>query len=183
MPISSHDLVKFSNRIFVETGSSGLGKGIQSALNAGFEEVYSVEIVPNQYNECNEIFKNDNRVHLSLGDCSTWLDITLNKINEPCTIYLDANGKNLETQSIFDSSIEAIIRHGGKFHTILVDDMNGDLRSIEEVYQSLLDPENHFNKQLHRVNHNYKLSIIDSHSEDMKITYPAWVAVAEPPKL
>lgn len=182
MPISSYDLSKFRNRVFVETGSSGLGLGIVAALNAGFEEVYSVEIDFNQYTECHNIFKENTRVHLSLGDCGTWLDKTLDLINEPCTIYLDANGYNVETSSPFDDAIEAIIRHGGKNHTILVDDMNSTLQSLESVQQSLLSSDSSIGKQLLRINPDYQLYIIDSHSEDMKVTYPAWVAVAKPTK-
>lgn len=181
MPISSHDLSKFRNRVFVETGSSGLGLGIRAALNAGFEEVYSVEIDPAQCAECQAIYKDDKRVHLTLGDCGVWLDKTLDMINEPCTIYLDANGVRAETDP-FNMAIEAIIRHGRKDHTILVDDMNHGLQSFEYVEKSLLSTDNHIGNQLRRINPDYKMYIIDSHSEDMTYTYPAWVAVAEPKK-
>lgn len=182
MPISSYDLSKFLNRVFVETGSSGLGLGIKSALTAGFKEVYSVEIDPTQYAECYNIFKDDSRVHLTLGDCGDWLENTLNQINEPCTIYLDANGWQHEINFPFNTAVEAIIRHGRKDHIILVDDMNSELKPLEEVQQSLLSEQSGIGKKLREINSDYNLYIIDTHSEDLQYLYPAWVAVAEPKK-
>jgi hypothetical protein len=179
MPISSYELIKFPNRVFVEAGSY-IGDGIASALKSGFEEVYSVDISPFQYDYCQNRFKNEKQVHLYLDDCGIWLDKILNQINEPCTIYLDANGWKEQIEHPLDSCIEALVRHGRKDHTILVDDMNNNFRPFDEVQQSLSDPDNFFTKQLRRINPDYTIYIIDSHSEDLKHTYPAWVAVAVP---
>jgi hypothetical protein len=179
MPISSYELIKFPNRIFVETGSY-IGDGIASALKSGFEEVYSVDISPYQYDYCTKKFEHDKRVHLYLDDCSIWLDKILNQINEQCTIYLDANGWIHEKEHPFNSSIEAIVRHGRKDHTILVDDMNHDFFPFEKVQKDL--PTSNVGKQLLRINPEYSLYIIDSHSENMQHTYPAWIAVGEPIK-
>lgn len=179
MPISSLELVKFPNRVFVETGSY-IGDGIKAALNAGFEEVYSVDISPAQYNYCVDLFKDDKRVHLYLEDCGTWLDKILNQINEPCTIYLDANGWKDETEHPFDSSIEALVRHGRKDHTILVDDINHGHLPFEEVQRAITN--SNVAKQLYRINADYPIYVINSHSQDLKHTYIAWVAVASPLK-
>jgi hypothetical protein len=179
MPISSHELVKFTNRIFVEAGSY-MGDGIASALKAGFEEVYSVDISSGQYDYCQNRFKDDKRVHLYLDDCGIWLDKILNQINEPCTIYLDANGWKYETEHPFNTSIEALVRHGKKHHTILVDDMNHSKEPFDVVQSSLLSSSSYTGNQLRRINSNYSLYIIDSHLEDINIIFPAWVAVAEP---
>jgi hypothetical protein len=115
MPISSYDLKHFLNKTFVETGCSGLGLGISSALTAGFQEVYSVDINPKLYEECKLIFEKDSRVHLSLDDCGNWIYNTLNAIGQLCTIYLDANGGET-SESPLIASLNAIIRTGIKDH-------------------------------------------------------------------
>ena len=180
MPISSHELKHFRNRVFVETGSAGLGWGIQSALNAGFEEIHSVEINPVAYNECKAIFAKEPRVHLTLGDCGVWLDPTLNAIGEPCTIYLDANGWSGETESPFYSAIEALVRHGGKEHLILVDDQNSEKRPREELMRDFIVGDCQMIRSLRRINTDYHFYLIDSHTEDMTTLFPSWVLVADP---
>lgn len=183
MPISSFDLKPFLyNRFFVETGSAALGWGISSALKAGFEKVYSVEINPESYKQCSNIFKNDARVSLTFGDCGQWLEDILNELNEPCTIYLDANGWRDEIENPFDISIEAIIRHGRKDHTILCDDMNHDKEEFDVVEKYYLSNSSHIGNQIRRINDKYKMYIIDTHTEDMSHTFLAWVGVAQPLK-
>lgn len=181
MPISSYDLKSFTyNRYFVECGSAGLGMGIRSALIAGFEKVYSVEISPAGYAECAKIFANEQRVDLTFGDCTIWLSDILDKLNEPCTIYLDANGWREEKSDPFVGSVEAILRNGRKDHTILVDDMNHGGDPFDNVLAGLLSKTSGIGSQLRRINNNYNLSIIDTHTEDMSHTFKAWVAVAKP---
>jgi hypothetical protein len=179
MPISSSELIKFPNRVFVETGSYA-GDGIKAALKAGFQEIYSVDISPTQYDECCRIFQDEPRVHLYLDDCGTWLDKILNQIDEPCTIYLDANGWKFETEHPFDSAINALVRHGRQDHTIIVDDMNGDHLPAEHIHKAFADSNNGVAKQLRRINPNYVLKIMDSHTEDLQCTFPAWLAIATP---
>ena len=182
MPISSHELKFFKTNFFVETGSAGLGWGINSAIIAGFNKIYSVEINPIAYNECKEIFKNEPKVNLTLGDCGTWLDITLNKLKEQCTIFLDANGWYGETESPFHSSIDAIVRHGGKNHLILVDDQNHGHRKTNELINDLKNPECDIIKELKRINSDYTFYLIDTNSEDLKNHWTSWVLVADPVK-
>ena len=45
------------NPVFVETGSH-IGNGIQEAIDAGFTEVYSIELSGKFFNICKERFKN-----------------------------------------------------------------------------------------------------------------------------
>jgi hypothetical protein len=180
MPISSHELKHFHNFAFVETGCAGLGLGISSALKAGFERVYSVDINPAAYNECSEIFKNDMRVNITLGDCGVWLDKILDQIGKDCTIYLDANGWKNETESPIDSSLKALIRHGKKNHIILIDDMNHGKEPKDKILNYLASHQ--IVNKLREINHGYSLYLIDTHLEDLSHTFPSWVLVADPIK-
>lgn len=179
MPISSHELKHFLRPAFVETGCAALGLGVQSALNAGFENVYTVDINPVSVDNCRKIFAGDDRVHIDLDDCGVWLDRTLNNIGEPCTIYLDANGWVNETESPFHSSIDAIVRHGRMDHVILVDDMNHGKRPHEELMSDLRRPGCEIITLLRRINPDYVFYLIDTQLEDKSHTFKDWVLVAD----
>lgn len=179
MPISSHELVHFVRPAFVECGSAS-GLGVSSALKAGFPKVYSVDINPECFEHCHRIFQNDQRVNLYHDDCGHWLELILNEIKVLSTIYLDANGWKHETESPFHASINALIRHGGRDHVLLVDDINHALRPRAEIIQDLKSSD--MVVQLRRVNPNYTLYLIDTHSENRVHFYPSWVLVADPLK-
>lgn len=183
MPISSHELKHFLRTNFVETGCAALGWGITSALNAGFKKVYSVDINPESVTQCKSIFKHDSRVKIDLGDCATWLEEILNKLNVPCTVYLDANGWVNETESPFHSSIEALVRHGRKDHIILVDDMNHGKEPLHKLMADLRAPTSEIIQLLRKINPHYHFFLIDTHLEDMSHYFPSWVLVAHPHKV
>lgn len=182
MPISSHELKHFLRNTFVETGCAALGWGVKSALIAGFKKIYTVDINPESVEKCKEIFAGDDRVQVDLGDCATWLEEILNQINEPCTVYLDANGWVDETESPFHSSIEALVRHGREDHIILVDDMNHGKEPYEKLMKELRAPGSEIIQLLRRINPDYVFYLIDTHLEDMSHVFPSWVLVAEPHK-
>lgn len=183
MPISSHELKSFLNTYFVECGSAGLGWGISSALIAGFQEVYSIDINPAAYEECLNIFKKNPQVHLSLGDCGEWLDKTLNEIDMPCTVYLDANGWKEEKASPLEISLDALMRQHRKDHIILIDDINHSEAPMENVVHYLRENNNSFSlifDKLRKVNNDYTFYLIDTQLEDMSHTFPSWVLIADP---
>ncbi len=177
MPISSHELINFKTNYFVECGSAGLGLGIHSALIAGFPKVYSIDINPIAFNECQNIFKDDVRVNMCLGDCGEWLEPTLNDIGEPCTIYLDANGWVDETEHPFKSSVRAIIKNKRKDHIILVDDMNHGKNTDPNV---VMQESAYIINPLKEINPDYTFYIINTHLEDLSHVFPFWVLVADP---
>jgi hypothetical protein len=63
-----NDFKHFKNNcnVFIETGSE-LGRGIEAALKAGFEIVYSIELDPKFHEHCKEKFKDDFNLH-KVGD-------------------------------------------------------------------------------------------------------------------
>ncbi len=117
---------RHSNPVFIETGSC-TGDGIQLALQAGFSEIHSIEIVPELYAYCCQRYKDNPNVHLYLGDSAVVLYDILEKLNQPATFWLD--GHYCGGAMIADSPIpiidelSLISAHPIKNHTILIDDV------------------------------------------------------------
>lgn len=115
------------NPIFVETGSQ-VGNGIQMAIEAGFQEIHSIEIFPAFYEQCCNRFKNNPNVHIYLGDSSIMLKEVLQQFDQPVTLWLDGHysggstpkGK---TNTPLLGELAAIADHPIKTHTILIDDV------------------------------------------------------------
>lgn len=127
MPAISDLFKKYINRIFIETGS-GAGDGIQSALDAGFQQVYSIELSPVMYNICIQKYIHEERViFLGLGDSQNILPKIISKINEPMTFWLDAHASGGDTMGAdlppIMEELEIIKRHHIKTHNILIDDL------------------------------------------------------------
>lgn len=136
-------------RIFIESGSYR-GDGIQNALDAGFEEIYSIELSPYLYEYCCNRFDGNPNVHLYLGDSSEVLKLILSKISEPATFWLDGHyswgetAKGLTNTPIL-SELSHIAEHSIKTHTILIDDvrqfgsMEFDYVNLNEIIKALLN--------------------------------------------
>ena len=134
---------KYPNAYFIETGSA-MGDGIQKALDAGFQTIYSIELAPHYYLQCVERFKNQNQVHLMLGDSSEILETLLQKIDAPATFWLDGhyswgNTARGKTNTPLLKELEAIRNHPIKTHTLLIDDVRQfgtvefDFLELEEI--------------------------------------------------
>jgi hypothetical protein len=143
---------KYPNTYFVETGSC-LGDGIQSALDAGFKHIYSIELSEKFYDCCfNRFVLNsglERWVELVLGDSGEVLPEVLNKINGSATFWLDghysggstAKGKS-NTPLI--KELDHIAAHHINNHTILIDDVryfgtaDFDFLTLGEVMEKIL---------------------------------------------
>jgi hypothetical protein len=138
---------KGNHKLFFETGTHK-GDGVQNALDMGFEEVVSVEIIPELYEGCVKRFKDNNKVHLFLGDSNKRMEEMLKLIKEPSLIFLDGhfdNGNPLWKE------LEILKNHPIKTHTIIVDDMPNYYGNGEKVKEKLLE-----------INPNYTLVYEDS---------------------
>jgi len=134
MPGSTELFQKYLNPIFIETGSCH-GTGIQQALDAGFTEIYSIELSPAFYEECINRFKGVLEVNLIFGDSHLVLTELLSKINESVTFWLDGHYSGPDSvQGIYESpliqELEIIRNHHIKEHIIIIDDLR--CWSIEE---------------------------------------------------
>lgn len=127
MPISLDLLKKYkSSDVFIETGSY-LGEGIDLALSAGYEEIYSIELSEKYYNYCFEKFKNNKKVKLYYGDSEKVLPEVLKLICKKSDFWLDAHysmGDTALGEKICPlyEEIDCILQNN-IFHTILIDDV------------------------------------------------------------
>lgn len=123
---------KFLNRVMVETGTYR-GDAIQLALDAGFESIHSIDIVPHTRDFCmnrfNLIDVPDNRITLHTGDSAEMLWGIIKDIDEPITFWLDSHWQMLEGEEPGANpwplylELQQIKRHSVKDHTIIIDDM------------------------------------------------------------
>ena len=150
---------QFRRNIFIETGS-GYGDGIQMALNAGFNKIYSIELSKLMYNNCLQKFKDNSKVNLIFGNSVEILPLILSSINEPVTFWLDAHCSGGDTVGgatpPLMNELHVIGKHHIKEHTILID----DLRSWGELYVNLLA-----NKILN-INPHYRIIFADGSTPD-----------------
>lgn len=115
-------LRKYPNKIFVETGTYE-GYGVEAALDAGFEEVRTIEAAPYLYSLVRSIFNDyievNRKIKLYFGDSGQYLGNMLYGITEPVTFWLDSHSHN--NAPLFQE-LEHIRLHPVKNHTILIDD-------------------------------------------------------------
>ncbi len=127
MPANTEIFKRYPNPVFVETGTWH-GDGVQQALDAGFERVYSIELSQALYERCKERFKDEPRVTLIQGDSHLVLDDLLKSIDKPITFWLDGHFSGDDTvmgkyNSPLMQELDCIARHNIHTHTILIDDM------------------------------------------------------------
>jgi hypothetical protein len=127
MPADKNLFQKYPNPVFIETGSL-IGDGIQSALDAGFETIYSIELSSKLYDICIERFKDNDNVHIIFGDSGKELPKLLSMIKEPVTFWLDGHYSGGPTalgdlDSPLMQELDAIGNHYIKNHTLIIDDL------------------------------------------------------------
>lgn len=162
---------KYPNPIFIETGSY-IGDGIRQALKAGFKNVYSIELSPELYEYCRNLFRTNREVKLYQGDSGSVLPVLLQEISRPATFWLDGHysegntAKGMTNTPIL-AELDAIRNHPIKTHTILIDDIrcfgNNEFDHIEldEVIKKILE-----------INPNYHIVFEDGYApNDILVAY------------
>ena len=167
---------EFRQKIFVETGTFG-GDGIQKALDAGFEQVRSIEVHPNLIAGARQRFNDRPNVKIYQGDSSCDLWSVIADLDQPATFWLDAHicppredgGKNCP----LIEELEQIRRHPIKTHVILIDDMHC-------CHTQLFDfmGREHFIQKLLEINPDYHICYVDGGNDG---EYKNNVMVALPP--
>ncbi len=161
------------NRIFIETGTFS-GDGIQKALNAGFKEVYSIEIEPVNFEICINRFKNHDNVNIFLGDSSRDLEHILQGIEEPATFWLDGHFCPPRTDGGLNCPLIAelaqIRQHPIKTHTILIDDMH----CADTILFDYLSKDD-LKRELLKINPDYEITFVPGGDDG---EYPQNVMVA-----
>lgn len=156
---------EFKKRIFVETGTFG-GEGIQLALNAGFEVIYSMDIEPLFVKNARNRFENNPNVHLFLKNSGYELLEVIADINEPVTFWLDAHNGFPDPLAVdvkntpLLEELDQIKQHHIKNHTILIDDLHCcgtllfDLLTLQDIIKKVLE-----------VNPEYTITFVDGGNE------------------
>ena len=121
--------VSNKNTIFVEGGTS-LGWGTATAIQAGFEKIYTIELLKNLFEDTQKMFSKEiksGKVVTINGDTQTVLGQILEEVNQPATFWLDAHfGKKYKGEKPrcpLLAELDVIKQHTVKTHTLLIDDM------------------------------------------------------------
>lgn len=134
---------KYLTDIFFETGTH-LGQSVERAVNIGYKEIHSIEIIKDRYDECFEKFKNNENVFLYLGDSLIWIPEILNTIDCRCTFWLDAHMSQVSRNCPTLEELKLIGQHHIKDHIILIDDMRDfgtqahEFIKIDDLKQQIL---------------------------------------------
>lgn len=165
----------YSGKVFVETGTY-LGKGVEFAIEAGFQTIHSLEIDSKKVEICRNKFKKYSNVFIHHKDSSCELWDVISEIDEPITFWLDANSTDIDSSkpdikyTYLMDELEQIKRHPIKSHTILIDDMH----CSGSVYFDYLEINDIVDKLL-EINPNYRIEFIDGGDDG---EYPNNVLVA-----
>jgi len=141
MPLDNlgNDLKKYKKdiSIFIETGTAD-GNGLQSALNADFKKLYSIELSPSLYENCKNRFANNKNVSLICGSSSNELPKILKKIKNPFLLWLDAHTSGGQyigelMHNYLPIELNSIIPYKSMFKNsvIMIDDMGYYLHDKE----------------------------------------------------
>jgi|TARA_B100000131_G_scaffold280219_1_gene285913 hypothetical protein len=126
------------SKFFIETGTH-IGNGVQYAIDAGFENVFSCEFMKSRYNECMERFKDDDNVSLWLGTSVDCIPEMLKQVDQKACFWLDAHAEGGGVPTF--EELDIIKSHPIKDHTILIDDIpvyfNDKKESLEKKIKSI----------------------------------------------
>lgn len=149
MSFNLDQLKRYSNKVFVETGSKEGVQAVVAVTLAGFAEAHTVELDPDYYKKAQETIKGHSNIHLYFGSSADWLPKILEKVTDPCTIWLDAHPlvENLDfsnTPLLQDMLTIQRFKMDGKLPVgfkLLIDDMRcyskTDRNRIEEIARSI----------------------------------------------
>lgn len=144
------ELRHYSN-VFIETGSSN-GDGIQRVIDAGFDQIYSIEAYYYYFSVCSERFVNNRQVHLYHGKSVDILPQLIPLFSQPCVFFLDAHPSSQYSYGYvelshgdLEYSQDKIIRDELNLiltseyrHIIAVDDMYGGSRVCAYHYREMI---------------------------------------------
>lgn len=164
MPLTENTLNAFKKgNVFVETGTF-MGDGINNALKAGFQKIYSIEVAQQYIKLTSERFRKEIEegiVNIIFGDSKLVMGDVIKNIDEPITFWLDAHwdygpGKG-EVYCPLYEELTFIKNHKLKDHLILIDDM-----------RVIGNASHHWGKTVQR---DRIIELINEINQDYKISY------------
>jgi RimJ/RimL family protein N-acetyltransferase len=165
---------KYLNPFFVETGSY-IGDGIQEALDANFNEIYSIELSDKYFDISCERFRNNKKVHIIKGDSSILLYDLIKDINQNITFWLDGHCSEGDTaKGVYYTpliqELDQIKKHQINTHTIIIDDM----RLWDEKDDKIGFGKDKIIEKILEINPNYKIVYENGYADNdiLVATYP-----------
>ncbi len=162
------DLRSFINPVFLETGTFH-GGGVRKALDAGFEEILTLEVYSPLVEENTTRYKKEietGKVKIIHGDSGFVLKSVIKEINSNITFWLDAHiqsqnggGEGSERCPIVAELEQILATRVGKKDIILIDDM----RLIENRNVGWSVNLNEMYRLIWEINPSYILKRIDGH--------------------
>jgi hypothetical protein len=132
---------RFGLMILVETGTY-LGDMVE-AMKGAFDQIYSIELSDELYDNAKDRFKDEKNVELIHGDSGTELGKLMHRIDRPALFWLDAHySAGVTAKGDEDTAIYGELTHifGAEYrgHVIVIDDArcfgtNPGYPSIEEL--------------------------------------------------
>ena len=178
MPIDSTAFLALHGKgysTFVETGSYQ-GTTIAKALSV-FDEIHSIELSPDFFEQCQRRFAANPNVHLYLGDSAKHLAGILSRINEPCLIWLDAHfvegGGGLGANPLLNEI--ATVMASPISHLVLIDDVRLFGSSDDTYIPSMATVKAAFQDSTRR----YRFSLVTGHRQYPNDILIAWPEVRE----
>lgn len=157
---------KYPNSVFIETGSY-FGDGINYAIEAGYDKIYSIELSDKYYDICTNRFRNNTNVTIIKGDSCEKLNELIQEIDCPVTFWLDGHYSCGDTAlgkywTPLMVELEHIKQHKIKSHTILIDDM----RCWVEYNENHGFVTNDIIEKVKEINSEYIISFEDGYVEN-----------------
>jgi hypothetical protein len=132
---------RFGIETFVETGTF---KGdMIDAVSGQFDEIHSIELGKDLFEEARQRFAGQRHIHLHQGDSATVLPRLLETLKAPALFWLDGHySEGITARGGKDTPIMeelgAIYRHDSSAHVILIDDARhftgeGDYPSLDTL--------------------------------------------------
>jgi hypothetical protein len=171
LSLSVDVLKKYTSDLFYESGTY-MGGGVQTALDAGFSNIISVETHHPFYNASNKLYHNNTKVKIILGDTISvmynllspfsgkitfWLDghIHLNpdysesdcafgEFKVPLLQELDIIKKLYRNDHIIMIDDRRMMGHGGVWGSITENDVANKLRNINDNYNIVYEDSKYF---------------------------------------
>lgn len=172
MPSNTENFKRHINDIFVETGSL-IGDGVQQALEAGFNNIISIELSDKYFAATTRRFFANPKVKIVQGDSYKILPIVLSGIDKKITFWLDGHHSCGDTAlgdhwAPLMQELDAIKNHPIKNHTIMIDDMRcwEDPNPVHGFFKDDIY------KKLKEINSEYEYEFLDGHQEnDILVAY------------
>ena len=125
-------------KYFVETGTH-LGGSVQFALDLGFEQIFSCEMMEDRYQHCMTKFETNDNVNLWLGDSNDCFADMMKGVDKRTCFWLDAHGEGGGVPTF--EELDLIGENKIKDHTIVIDDIpvyfSGKEKKLEQKILSI----------------------------------------------